>query len=525
MFKQNEEILLFEKGKKQFLPLFKENYDGFNVRPAGISKPDRVLNGLELSGMWSDIGSLSLLIEKNRSICLQSKVFRSEKDIFEPFFMSIRSERKASNVEIFLQYPTKIANFLPFPLKLKIKYPYDNNQETMKVSDKKIGWIFEKNLDINDILLGGKINGILKNSTLPSLKINEKEEEINPGSRIYSNLLDYNANVAISIQLPGHRWTEFLSISGIKIGEKINSGDSYYFWPQQNINHDFFNSEPVFSSKEELFYFQSFNLSNEQTTIILEKNLEKNINSLVFFCEYWFLNETPFPLLTRIKENNYEYQWIKIPDLWVNSKEKPLFSQNFFNGLSHLSAHSALKDKSLNTLTNENNGFFIMESMDNLEKMFFSLNSAYFSQSDLKELIRKHDEDITIFSGNRGKVNKKISFQVESMSSWSDFFKITENKWSIFSQNNANNVYNFNYINLKLPGKFKRSSLILISPKYFIMNLSDFSIELKVLEGNKKRSLIKLEKGMIETLFNFQFENDIKISLRICKNDYIWSPE
>lgn len=478
---------------------------------------------------WSDIGSISLLLEKSRSLCLQAKIYHLEEEKFESFFVTLRSERKINNnIEIFIQYPSKIANYLPFPLRMRVKsIPFSENIEGTPRKEKKINWIFDKSLDINEILQEKKINGVKIGSKMLKETM-DKEEEINAGCSIYSTLIDYNAKISISIQLPGFHWSEFLNITGQTTGEKMSSGDSYYFLQknhQNNNENEFFNQyKSDNGSKEELFYFQNFNQANEQINVILEKKLENEISYFVFFAEYWLLNETPFPLLARIKENNYQYQWMKVPDLWVNTRDKPLFSQNNFNGLSHLSGLSIPKEISINTLSNENNSFFI-GSTENLEKIFFSLNASYFSPNDLKELLKRHEENMMIFSGNHRKINKKIAFQIENLSSWSEYFKISQNKWSVVSQNNPNHFYNFNYLNLKLPGKFKRTSLILVSPKYFLMNISDVTLEVKVLEGKKKRNLLKLEKGIIDTLFNFKDENEIKISLRAFKNDYLWTPE
>lgn len=518
------------------MPLLKENYDGFRVRLS----PEETISNTQSSALfpnnessnyneWSDIGSISLLLEKNRSLCLQAKIHHLEDEKSESFFVTLRSEKRANNnIEIFIQYPSKIANYLPFPLKIRVKSaPYSENLEGTPRKEKKINWIFDKSLDINEILQDKKINGSKIGSKIFKETM-DKEEEINAGCSSYSTLIDYNAKISISIQLPGFRWSEFLNIMGQTTGEKMNSGDSYYFSAKKNHNNnenEFFNQNQINNGcKEELFYFQNFNQANEQINVILEKKLENEISYFVFFVEYWLLNETPFPLLARIKEHNYQYQWMKVPDLWVNTRDKPLFSQNNFNGFSHLSGVSLQKEISINTLSNENNSFFI-GSTENLEKIFFSLNASYFSPKDLKELLKKHEENLMIFSGNHQKINKKISFQIENLSSWSEYFKIAQSKWSIVSQNNPNNFYNFNYLNLKLPGKFKRTSLILVSPKYFLINISDVTLEVKVLEGKKKRNLLKLEKGIIDTLFNFKDENDIKISIRVFKNDYLWTPE
>lgn len=369
-----------------------------------------------------------------------------------------------------------------------MSFSYEELPEKRK--ERRIDWIHDKNIDFNEIFTFSKekhepppIN--IKPPSLPF----HKEESINIGSNLYSNLFEYNTVISLSLQIPQYPWSEFLEIQG------------------DNDN-------------KEVFYFQNITPSYEQTTILLEKKIEKGINHLIFFSEYWVLNETPFPILTKIKENSYEYPLIKIQDF----SNKPLLTtQNMQKGLSNISNITMGKKFSLTTFPKEKNPYYYIDHSDGLEKIFFSFNASYFSSKDLKELLKKQTGALAVFSGNLANLNKKIGFKLENLSSWSDFIEISESKSSVFATSTARNQYNFNFLNVKLPGKFNRTSLILISSKYFLMNMSDFILEVRILEDKEKRNLLKLEKGMIESVYNFKDEDNIRISVRIYKSEYIWT--
>lgn len=513
------------------LPLFKDNYDGFRLRIYQKENPEIY--------EWSNIGSFSLLIERNTPISFKSRVFRDNEN-FEYFNLIAMSQKLFEKCEISLNYPTKISNFLPFALKIRMK----NHQKQLENSEEnKMNWFLNKQtFDINEIwnfslemkkkdsdeiVLSKKSkyfttskesnsnnNSLIKqqsNLTNNDLEKEIYEENIDPGSNIYSNLIEYNSNFLISLLIPDSNWSDFLEIM-----PSFDKNIMIFHEKQEYL-------EPPLENKE-FFYFQLFNAFQEQITIILERSLENGINNLVFFSECWLLNETPFPLLARIKESNYEYPPLKLPEFLINVKERPMGS-HLVNGFSNISGVTQNKERNLNAISYEQINYPV-NSCENFEKIFGSLNASYFSTKDLKDLLKKQANHLIPFSGNLDKNNKKISFKLENLSGWSEFVKISENKASIISQFQKENLfYNFNYLNIRLPGKFKRTSLIFITAKYFLINLSEFQLEVKILEGKNKRNLLRLEKGMIETLFNFKDENDIKISVRINKSEYIWTSE
>ena len=526
-----DDILVVNPFKSIDLPLFKEEYDGFRLRIYHKENPEIY--------EWSNLGSFPLLMA-NTPICYKSRIFR-DNDNFEYFNLIAVSQKIFEKYEISFNYPTKISNLLPFNLKIRLRNHYKPHENT---NDNKITW--NKSFDFNEILNFSleikkfdSDEGLFRNSKYhpskessknnllsqsnpgkdPSNKIDSEkqlyEEVIEPGSNIYSNLIEYNSIFSLSLLAQNCNWSDYLEISpNFDKNPKI-------------FQNGFEERKPSLEQEEnkEFFYFQLFNSFQEQTTIVLEKTQENGVNNLVFFSELWLLNETPFPLLARIKESNFENPPLQMPEFCVNLKERPMGPHLQLNGFSNISGTSHFKERNLNAISFEQINY-PLNSCENFEKIFASLNASYFSAKDLKDLLKKQNGHLIPFSGNLNKNNKKISFKIENLSGWSDFQKISENKTTVFSQFQKDNLcYNFNYLNIRLPGKFKRTSLLFVTPKYFLINLSEFQLEVKILEGKIKKNLIKLEKGMIESLFNFKDENEIKISVRIYKSDYIWTSE
>ena len=569
---ENEEFLIIPSNQSLPVPLFKDAYDSLRFRLHSKKNPEFY--------EWSDIAAFPLLIDKFQSICLKSRVYRDNLH-YEYFNITLKCERKPDETfSISLNYPTKISNFLPFPINIKIKNivkipsKFEFEEFKKKPIKQRIDWIFDNNLNINEILnfsMQAKksvntilnkfpetediltntlnqdkliMNGILNKfpetediltNTLNQDKLIIKppeflEETINPGSHIYSNLLEYLNNFTISLKIPSCSWSSFLSISPEDPEYPLNSFD---IQQSDNIQNNVY-IEDIFPKIKNIpkepqiqhLFFQNFDANLEQTTVILERKLEYGIHQLVFFAEYWLLNETPFPIISRIKENTFEYAGIKLAkNSLMDPKEKPK-EDGFIAGLTNFSAITKENVKNeLNTFISKEedsagSSYFSGESID---KRFISLNSAYFSSKELKQLIKK-STGLKVFSGNIEKINKKISFRIENNTSWSEWMKMPENKSTILlNEKNDRNIFNFNYLNVKLPGKFNRTSLIMVSNKYFLLNLTEYCLEIKLIEGINKKNLIKLDSGMIGILANFKEEEEIGISVRLTKNEYLWT--
>ena len=570
--------------KTQFLAIFNPNFDSFRMKI--LSKDSKELSS---SYEWSEIGSLSLLLDQNQSLCLKSRFFLKNSFSFENFNFSICATKFQNKSIISINYPMKITNLLPFDIKIRIKdlsflavesrnSDFERtfnkrlinelllkskreslneeklakelfSEENLEKSKEKLSFPKENSKFNEEKAMNGKlsqkheeneINGKLspKHEENP----NKHEESIASGTSFSTNSFEFRDNFALSLLLPSHKWSEFLELSP----DNDESFEKPLDSSQIPANSPYFQKTNGFSS--DLRYFQNFNEKNEQTTVILERKLEKGLYHLVFFTEFWILNETSFQITAKIKENNYEYSMIKLPQFSINLQEKPHFSQNlagfsnlsmqknfetfgFFDNPFHQNSseiHQNSSETHQNLYYNQQNSPNFGQNSSELHQnssnfgRYSCLNSAFFSMKELKDLLKNPLNSLSVFSGNIEKINKKIAFRIENSSKWSENLKIIE-KSSVFLKENHKNLFNFSFLNVKLPGKYNKTSLLLISPKVFLVNLTGFMLEIKLIEKNEKRNIVKIEAGNIANLFNFEDENEIKIAVRVPKNEFLWT--
>jgi len=76
-----------------------------------------------------------------------------------------------------------------------------------------------------------------------------------------------------------------------------------------------------------------------------------------------------------------------------------------------------------------------------------------------------------------------------------------------------------------LPGKFSKTKLALLSPRYIVANRSPYSLEIKLYGKNNKIQITVIDSFKYRNLISNLEEKKNYISLRIAKNDFIWSPK
>ena len=106
-------------------------------------------------------------------------------------------------------------------------------------------------------------------------------------------------------------------------------------------------------------------------------------------------------------------------------------------------------------------------------------------------------------------------------------FKLLEledqNMVYINSQNN-NNEYSFVYNIIQLPEIYSQTKLILLSPRYIVANKSPYSLEIKLYTKSQPEITIIDSYKYRHLISNLEYNKNF-LSLRIAKNDFIWSPK
>ena len=205
----------------------------------------------------------------------------------------------------------------------------------------------------------------------------------------------------------------------------------------------------------------------------METSYYNGINNLKFFSEYWILNETPFTLNMLIKENKYQYESISLESSYNNTED----------------------------------------SYSGLEKNFNALNLVL---ENTYLFITKKSKNLSIFSGNYGLSKKKNSFKIDNFSSWSNFeeMKNFDSEIYVEDKQNPKKMYLLKYNLIKCPNNFYQTKLLLISPKYFLVNKTIWTLEF---QQNDEKFFI--EKNKIKSIF-FCYN---MINVRIKDNQLIWS--
>ena len=91
--------------------------------------------------------------------------------------------------------------------------------------------------------------------------------------------------------------------------------------------------------------------------------------------------------------------------------------------------------------------------------------------------------------------------------------------------NSLNNTeYSFVYNLKSLNGIYSATQLMLLSPRYIIANQSPYSLEIKVLQKNNQSKIMIIESYQFRSLIQNLEDKKNYLSLRIAKNDFIWSP-
>lgn len=150
------------------------------------------------------------------------------------------------------------------------------------------------------------------------------------------------------------------------------------------------------------------------------------------------------------------------------------------------------------------------------------------------------NKQIYIFSGDFNNPDKKVQFQIlknELTTKYSYQYNLKMNSnentnliiyqpQNIVHINSVNNnvEYSFVYSLKNLTGIYSPTQLMLLSPRYIIANQSPYSLEIQVLQKNSQRKIMKIESYQFRSLIQNLEDKKNYVSLRIAKNDFIWSP-
>lgn len=308
--------------------------------------------------------------------------------------------------------------------------------------------------------------------------------------------------------------------------------------------------------------FQFFSKSNpEILTIRLETVFKNATLRMIFFTEYWMLNETSFPLALKFQEGRFAYDPISIdPSNPENPNNPVTLDQSDFTMRADLL--DQLTDRSTTTVNmkksvSERNvptifdsarlkhgvGLFGMKpakvtdnsvKIEDLERGFFCLRCSQFSSKYLESLLESKGPALKFFTGNPGEENKSLRVKIERLTDWCDEYslheggtispyielhrKMTRNENKDDPQNLFELCLNF----VELPGKFNRTKLLIISPKYLIMNMTDFPFSVHQ-TIQSKQLLAKVPTQSVAPLHWSFAQKSKSIFLKVEKQGFGWS--
>lgn len=354
------------------------------------------------------------------------------------------------------------------------------------------------NLDVNSERL---FKNLLNNDKELKLEINEKKP---------INFIDIKSDFYITIQIENYNFSNKLFIT--------------------NLDR--------FKIDENIFVFQLSNASNEQLNILFEKTLTSNGITLNFFAEYWFLNEIPYAAILKIKEDKFVYNNIKLPsspelNYQVHDSNKSK-AYNFFqienqenDSLKSYDSPSFLQNEGLEGIspsTNKTSNFEKNESELNLS----AFNTSFFSKRDLDRLLKLKNKKIKTFSGNIKTKKKKFRLKIDKISEWSNYLELEETEkitQEVILKGNErerflkNSEYIMNLSSFRLPGRFGRTKLVLISPKFILINKTGVNLEVR--QRNKDSFILYSNSAF--SLISISNLKDPNIAVKIRKNNYLWS--
>lgn len=356
------------------------------------------------------------------------------------------------------------------------------------------------NLDVNNERL---FKNLLNNDKEILLEINEKKP---------INFIDIKSDFYITIQIENYNFSNKLFITQLD----------------------------RFKMDESIFVFQLSNASNEQLNILFEKTFTSNGITLNFFAEYWFLNEIPYAAILKIKEDKFVYNNLKLlssPELNYQvhdpNRNKAF---NFFQIENENQESEPLKSydspsfyqneglEGISPSTNKTSNVGKADSELNLS----AFSTSFFSRRDLDRLLKLKNKKIKTFSGNINTKKKKFRLKIDKVSEWSNYLELEETEkitQEVILKGNEREKYlqNAEYImnlsSFRLPGRFGRTKLVLISPKFILINKTGVNLEVR--QRNKDSFILNSNSSF--SLISISNLKDPNIAVKIRKNNYLWS--
>lgn len=393
-------------------------------------------------------------------------------------------------MKIIINFPLKIENLLPFPLNIRIgqfeKKDHESNDKIFNLSRIDSANLIPESNNLN---------------ILNSIKMKERTIE----SGVIKNFSSINVinNFSLSISILNYDWSNNFMICF-------------------NLNE----SKEI--KKKDFMIFQLFSNTNDQINIILEKNLDKSSFNLTFFSEFWFMNETSHPILLKVKESNYVYGNIKLYNMikyknlnQIDNIINVMNIENLNNEDSYVKEEYLFQEGLEGISYLKNNS----KNDNKFDSELFAFNSSFFSKKDLDDIIQNKYNNLRFFSGNVENLNKKFKIQFDKISDWSNYMlfeeseKITHEINLKENKNLNDSNFNFNVSIFKLPEKFYRTTLILFSPKYLLINKTEINFEIK--QKGKEFMILKGQSSL--SLMEISNIKDPYIYMRIRKNNYLWS--
>ncbi len=450
-------------------------------------------------------------------------------------------------------HPIQVENLMPIPMTLRFKMPalkllskfiskniiYGDCMKDLKTLMKSEVNMYTSK-EINLPILGEgfvedihPFNGVLLSLALPDYDKSDFHDVMDP---YFKEALKSYLRVAPKQQ-------EFTSVFQTQDDDYVSAEHSKHFSNTYTFNKIF----QFFSEKQ-----------NEQLNVCLETVFYKGNLKLTFFSQYWFLNETCFPLMIRFTEGSYQYDPITLDA----SNGRVISNDSKEAGICWLPEGEAkVNDNKLSKsggFTTRSEGLQVIKSKgveeklihsNSLDNSFFSLKSSQLSKAYVDSLLKTKSKYIKLITTNLTENTETImDASIEDFTEWSnqllisnfsssepciemlekvyfDKDKIRDKDKSAQDHENAIPMRLFELcLNVvQLPGKLNRTKLVLMCPKYVIVNSTKCGLLVGQLPNNKHAfGQIPAEHAVS---FHWNFKDKAKnLFLRVDKKNYLWSP-
>jgi len=451
-------------------------------------------------------------------------------------------------------HPVQIENLLPIPISVKLRMPVLRLLSRF-ISKNIIYGDYTKDLKT---LINSEINMYTSNELVIPVLGESFAEDIHPfnGILLSLSMSDYEKSDFHEVMDQGFK--DSLR-NYLKLANK--TGDSSSLLSSSAISEDFMNqfSKPYIFNKIFQFFSET---QNEQLNVCLETVFYKGNLKLTFFSQYWFLNEASFPLMVRFKEGSYTYDPICLGSSNIKTendensignqsmKESSIYwrlEENKINE-SRSSSHYDQVSVGLKSIQKNKRIEERLIHKDNLDSSFFSLKSSQLSKTYVDHLLKTKSKYLKLVTTNLvDNTETLMDVAIEDLTEWSNNLtlsnfsgnqptlemtektfekeKLKENYKNIQEQDKMVPINQFELcLNVvQLPGKLNRTKLVLMAPKYIIVNSTKFSLLVSQIPTNKHAT------GQIPSnhamSFHWNFKDKAReLYLRADKKNYLWSP-